>query len=248
MEGPAKKEPMAPHRAWSRWAAALVKVGLVLGAGATLTMGEACGTATMTAPDATTNDVAPVCLVSLTDNGKACSAPATQLCPVAIACNPTPQVAQCYCTGGSWQCSYGVPDGGIIAPGSAPKCFNEIGAMPGLCPTREPPPNELCSTAGLICAYTGLVCSGSSRPNTDTCQCSPPIGTTTADGAVVSELPDGGSLVWICERELCNPTSDASIPPPPDTGPPDTGKKDSGPRDTGPPDMGTPKDVKTDAE
>jgi hypothetical protein len=182
----------------------------------------ACGTTAVTPPEAGV-DALPVCLTSIAQNGDSCSLSETMLCTAAIACDPTPQQAACYCIGGKWQCSYQALDGGIIPPHTTPKCFDEIDAAPGTCPTGEPTGVVSCDQPGLICSYTGLTCpdSDSGQPNIDTCQCAPSSGITVPDGAIES-AGDGG-LFWSCDRQLCNPTSDAAIPPPPDAGKPDTG-------------------------
>jgi hypothetical protein len=194
----------------------LLTVGLALG------LGEACGSTALAPADASTPTVEQ-CLTSINDNGAKCDAPPTLLCYAAIPCQPTPQQANCFCTNGKWQCSYDALDGGIIPPDTDATCFNEISAPPGVCPAREPVGVVACGQPGLQCSYPGLLCpeSDSGKPNVDTCQCSPGTTLSTADGALVTG--EEGGLTWECDRDLCNPTSDATTPPPPDTGPPDTG-------------------------
>ncbi len=190
-------------------------MGLLAAGGLMLGMAEACGTATGTARDAGP-DVSPQCLTSITENGSKCDAPETLLCYAAINCTPTPQQANCVCKSGKWDCSYSELDGGTIAAGSTPKCFNEIDAAPGVCPGGEPTTAVACDQPGLVCTYKGDTCPDAGEPNTDTCQCAPSDSITVYDGSIVSG-GDGG-LVWSCDRQLCNPTSDAMIPPPPDSG------------------------------
>jgi hypothetical protein len=174
------------------------------------------------------SDATPACLTNVaSQNGTACEAPDGYLCPTDFPCSPIAELADCVCTSGKWQCSYAAGDGGAIAPGTSPVCIGAGAGREDACPPSEAP-GTTCTVAGLLCNYPGEMCDGGSSfldtdaslPNTDTCQCvgGPEAGSDT--GATVS-------LVFSCERALCNPTSDATIPPPPDdAGQPETGTKD----------------------
>jgi hypothetical protein len=165
-------------------------------------------------------DAGPICLTNVqVQNGQSCEAPEGYLCPVGFPCTDPPiaQQANCYCTSGEaggpskvWQCSYAGGAGSPIAVGATPTCVKTGPGMQSACPAGESP-GTTCNVAGLVCSYSGELCTGASFPNTDTCQC---VGG-----------PDGG-LQYACERDLCDPTSDAAIPPPPEAGPPDSGKLD----------------------
>jgi hypothetical protein len=209
----------------------LVTGALVLG------LLEACGSTASTPTDGGTK-LSNQCLTSIDENGAKCTATPDLLCYADIPCSPTPQQADCYCVSGAWQCSYSAQSGAVIAPGSTPTCFPEIDAAPGVCPTAEPDVTVACGEPGLICTYRGVTCpdSDSGLPNLDTCQCAPTTAIETADGSIVSG--NGGGLVWTCDRDLCNPTSDAAVPPPPDAGMPDLGA----------PDMGTTPEASKDAK
>jgi hypothetical protein len=195
----------------------------------------ACGSTVSTGPDSGPAPV-PICLTDVeSQNGESCNgAPEGYLCPVGFPCTnpPIAQQANCVCTSGKWVCSYAAGDGGVIPPGSAPVCVSDGQGMQGSCPTNESN-GAACNVAGLICSYTGETCPGSSFPNTDTCQCvaGPDAGQFDAGpGHAPVVTPQ---LVFDCERELCDPTSDASVPPPPDSGPPDTGSHDARPDSPG---------------
>jgi hypothetical protein len=205
---------------------ALLAYLLVSGA-TSLTLGilGACGSTSSLAPDSGPS-APPACITDVQkQNGESCKgAPEGYVCPVGFPCTDPPisQQASCTCTSGKWQCSYTAGDGGMIAPGTAPVCVPGGEGMQGACPTNESQ-NQSCKVAGLICSYAGETCKGSTAPNTDTCQCvaGPDAGqydTGTGLAPVVTS-----QLVWSCDRDLCDPTSDATVPPPPDAGPPDTG-------------------------
>jgi hypothetical protein len=200
---------------------------LLISGGMSLAFGilGACGSTTSVTADSGPPAVA-VCLTDVQlQNGQSCGgAPEGYVCPVGFPCTDPPiaQQASCACMSGKWQCSYQAGDGGLIPPGTAPVCVSDGMGMQGACPTSESQ-GASCSVAGLICNYAGETCEGSSFPNTDTCQCVAGADAGQYDAGTGLAPPVTSQLVFSCERDLCDPMSDAAVPPPPDAGPPDTG-------------------------
>ena len=186
-----------------------------------LAMLGACSTAVSVSPDGGSTGT-PVCPTNVQmQNGTACSAPEGYQCLVGFPCpEPPAQQASCLCNSGKWACSYTAGDGGPIAAGATPSCISYGDGMQGACPTDESP-GVACKVAGLICTYAGQTCPGSGSPNTDTCQCVSAGDAGMADGYPSGPDPVIPHLVYACDRMLCNPTSDATVPPPPDAAPPD---------------------------
>jgi hypothetical protein len=200
-------------RMWSLLIAGVVSLGLaVLGA---------CSTVVSVNPDGGSPGV-PVCLTDVqTQNGTACSAPEGYQCLVGFSCpEPPDQQASCLCNSGKWACSYTAGDGGSIAVGATPTCIPYGDGMQAACPTDESPGMK-CTVAGLVCTYAGETCPDSGSPNVDTCQCVSAGDAGAVDAGQGGAPPVVPHLVYACDRMLCNPESDATVPPPPDAEPPD---------------------------
>jgi hypothetical protein len=167
-------------------------------------------------PAASGPDASPVCPNTvIAANGSKCAVEG-YTCWIGFPCTdpPIPQQAECVCTGGVYQCSNppGSPVQGPIPPNSQPQCVSNGQGNDKACPTSESD-GQPCSSqqAGLICFYKGVQCPENSPGdfNTDECQC---VNNPNPSG------PDGGTLAFSCERQLCNPQGDAAPPPPPDAG------------------------------
>ena len=154
--------------------------------------------------DSSTPDAASqVCPVTIADaiNTPKCTTD-REVCVVGFVCpGELNEIANCTCTGGSWACAdhTGAP---ITDPTAGTTCTNLGGGNDKNCPADENSASFAgCKNAGLICSYAGQTCAGSTKPNTDTCQC---VG-----------AGDGG-LEYKCEQQTC-------IAPPTDSGTEDSG-------------------------
>jgi hypothetical protein len=199
-------------------------VAMLLSGGLALASGVlgACSTVISVSPDA--GPVSPpICLTNVEmQNGASCSAPDGYQCLVGFPCTDPPvgQQASCLCTNRKWACSYTTGEGGTIPVGSAPACVPNGVGMQGDCPKNESP-GMACTVAGLICPYAGETCPGAGFPNTDVCQCVAGPDGGPADAGPLGPPVVHPQLQYACDRQLCDPTSDSSVPPPPDAGPPD---------------------------
>jgi hypothetical protein len=181
----------------------------------------ACSTVVSVGADAGP-DVPAVCLTNVqAQNGMSCSAPEGYQCLVSFPCTePPPQQASCLCTNGKWACSYQAGDGGLIPVGATPSCVSYGAGMQADCPKSESP-GLTCTVAGLICTYAGETCPDAGTANIDTCQCVSAPDAGSLDSGPCGPPPVISQLQYSCDRMLCNPTSDAAVPPPPDAAPPD---------------------------
>ena len=141
-------------------------------------------------------DAGLVCPTTVADVGKACTVEG-KVCPTGYTCGSFNQQAQCSCTNGHFACTD--QTGAPIEAGGTPNCVPNGNGNDKQCPATESAADTAkCTTAGLICRYTGLTCSGASQPLQDVCMCAAPA--------------TGPGLVFRCEPSSCNPSSDASIP------------------------------------
>ena len=131
------------------------------------------------------------------------------ICPIGYQCGSVPEQANCVCTAGLFVCTDAA--GETVAKGAEPTCVPQGQGNDQECPaTEDVAHGKPCTTAGLLCYYSGLLCpEGNGVPNRDVCQCK------------------GSPLQLECEIESCHPKSDASddayVVPPVDSGNPADG-------------------------
>jgi hypothetical protein len=127
-------------------------------------------------------------------------------CAIGYVCGAFNQQARCICTKGVFVCTDSTQ--ATVEKGGTPACTPNGAGNDKECPTTQTLADQKkCTTSGLQCHYPGSVCPApSTQVNKDVCQC------------IASN--DGG-LAFKCERQFCNPQSDASndlpdtAPPPP---------------------------------
>lgn len=139
--------------------------------------------------------------------GLACSSEGLD-CPIGYQCLSVPQQGHCVCTAGKFACTDATK--AVVPKGAEPACINQDKGNDQQCPASVAAAGgKTCTTAGLLCYYAGPTCPESNGvPKRDQCQCK---------GA--------NPLTFVCETEVCNPSSDAAPAPVKDSGttPKDTG-------------------------
>jgi hypothetical protein len=182
-----------------RTAAVLVGLSTVAVLGASSLMAGCSSSSDSSTPDAA-SQVCPVTIANAI-NTPACTSD-REVCIVGFVCpGELNEIATCTCTAAAWACTD--HDGNPITdPTAGTTCTALGGGNDKQCPADENSASFAgCTTPGLICSYPGATCPGTTKVNTDTCQC---------DGA-----GDGG-LEYHCDQPSC-------LAPPTDSGTPDSG-------------------------